>query len=204
MLPIYIPNPEELIKDDTQKSSQLDQYLATLKIEDACTKDYQKNYTAYYNLRRDKIWLMYYYDFLFLNKNNKTLTFGDVIEYLLKVPAKTTFSSKNPNGLRYGLECSFGSKLLHTIDPNFPIWDSRIRNALLIPEADVSWPMKDRVRYSIDTYKELTANIHNFINSEQGQYCIEVFNNKFPEYKDINNVKKIDYYLFTMGRNKGR
>ncbi len=204
MLPIYIPNPEELIKDDTHKSSHLDQYLATLKIEDACMEDYQKNYTAYYNLRRDKIWLMYYYDFLFLNKNNKTLTFEDVIKYLLKVPCKTASSSKNPNGLRYGLECSFGSKLLHTIDPNFPIWDSRVRNALLIPEADVNWSMEDRVRYSIDTYKELTTAYHNFINSEQGQYCIEVFNNKFSEYKDISNVKKIDYYLFTIGRDKGR
>ena len=205
LLNIRIPNPEELIKNDTLESSHLDQYMDTLKVTEGYSPEYQKNFTSYYNVRRDKNWLLYYYDFLYLNKNNTTLTFADVIEYLYtKVPSKTAITSKNPKGLRYGLECSFASKLLHSINPNYPIWDSRVRSALLIPEADVSWPMEDRINYSIQMYDELTVKVHSFIDSIEGQHCIEAFDKKFPGYKNISNVKKIDYFLFTIGRDKGR
>ena len=93
-----------------------------------------------------------------------------------------------------GYQLSFGSKLVHTINANCPIFDSGVTAYLKEFEG---------VRFGIDKaqkYAQLCQWFDNFRqNDERFNAWINWFNSEFPEYRTISNTKKIDFVLF-LGR----
>ena len=107
-------------------------------------------------------------------------------------------------------EFSICSKLLHTINPDCPIYDSKVRMRLSnnINKVEFWWqrdkgmygkgaPRKTSVDEKIDhDWKVLCDWYDNFLTSSIGQQWIELFDQTFPNYTNISDVKKIDCIIF--------
>ena len=102
-------------------------------------------------------------------------------------------------------ELSVGSKLLHTRNSAFPIYDSKVREYLMNNEGVEFWwnvsgtsrpprtPKKEQIRHDwemlCDWYRE-------FLSSDRGRRWVEWFDDNFSTYKHISDVKKIDFIIF--------
>lgn len=102
------------------------------------------------------------------------------------------------------VEKSFGSKILHTLKPDEPIIDSIVLNNL---QADPNTaPFLEGVIKPKYTIAE-AVNLYNALKDCYKEYLIpyaknvgyfDAFDKKFPFAKNISEVKKIDFYLWTM------
>ena len=164
-------------------------------------KDFQDVYYDFYLKARwavmsDEENSKAYFDELQAITENSNLM--DVIEDL-----KNTMNKKN-------LEFSLGSKLLHTRNPNSPIYDSKVRIYLSENEnVEFWWGTRNKRMYGNPPPRNLSEKdkiyhdwnnlcqwYTNFLQSSRGNEWIEWFDNNFPEYSTISNVKKIDFIIF--------
>ncbi len=71
---------EEVERIIIKNAFDLKRYLKTL--DKAFDDNYKKNFNAYYGVRRNEKWRKAYYNFFEKNKNNKNITFKEIITYL--------------------------------------------------------------------------------------------------------------------------
>ena len=161
--------------------------------------DFQKNFTNYYRVRRDADWLQEFYDFFERNKNNKSITFKEILCYLSSVEHKVKKTAKNPTGKATTVEASFASKMLATINPDHPIWDSQVLRALNI-QVNGALPHEEKIQECIQIYKTIGDKIGTFITTDNGQQCIALFDKMFPSCTAFSNYKKIDFFLWNIGK----
>jgi hypothetical protein len=91
-------------------------------------------------------------------------------------------------------EMSFASKLLHTIDPLHPIWDSVVTKqhfAIKAPYASC----ENRAQACCLRYAEYEDKFYDYMTTDEGRTIIERFDKKFPD-NGISDVKKIDFVLW--------
>ena len=91
-------------------------------------------------------------------------------------------------------EMSFSSKLVHTINPRHPIWDSIVTNRhfeIKAPYASV----KDRENACCQQYKMYEDQFYNYLSTVEAQTLIRMFDKRFPD-NGISDVKKIDFILW--------
>ena len=107
-------------------------------------------------------------------------------------------------------EFSLSSKLLHTRNPNSPIYDSKVRKYLSQQEnVDFWWGQGTKKSYRSGVQKNITEqekirhdweNLCNWytgiLGSPRGKSWINWFDNNFPNHKNISDVKKIDFIIF--------
>ena len=197
-----ISNPCAVMLKSLEDSCGLTAYAQTLDfatISVATDERYQKNYTNYYRVRRDDAWLKKYYEYFEEHKNDKNVSFEQILRYLSNIPHKVKKSSVNPTGIATSIEASFSSKMLATINPNYPIWDSQVVRALGI-ELDDSLRGEAKIQAYIEAYNELTQEVRTFISTTEGIRCIEQFDATFPNYTYLNPFKKIDFFLWNIGK----
>lgn len=198
---IDISNPRAVLIKSIEDRCGLNKYKQTLQLKTvnvASNEDYQKNFTGYYRVRRDENWLRKYYEFMEENKNNTELKFADVLRYLSNIPHAVKKCKANPSGTAKTIEVSFASKLYATINTDYPIWDSQVVNALgiTIPKELSS---TDKINHFIKAYEELKKAIDRFLETENGKECLREHDRLFPNFIDLSPVKKIDFFLWSMG-----
>lgn len=100
-------------------------------------------------------------------------------------------------------ELSIGSKLLHTRNPLSPIYDSKVREYLINEEGLQFWWHKSGAPRGTDELTKIKHdwNILNewynsFMPSDRAKQWITWFDDNFPAYKDISDIKKIDFIIF--------
>lgn len=123
---------------------------------------------------------------LLFQYKNKNVEFGDILKIIFKEIGK--------------VESSYTSKLLHTINPNKPIWDKFVLMNLGLKQNTNS---KDKINYSINTYSKIESFHFQFLSNDYAKKCIEFFDINFPEGKMISNVKKIDFLLWSSREDQG-
>lgn len=104
-------------------------------------------------------------------------------------------------------EFSLVSKLLHTRNASCPIYDRKVREYLSTAE-DVHfwWQTSNKVSGAPRGVSEEDKIAHDwnmlcewyntFLQSPRGKSWIEWFDNNFSSYKDISNIKKVDFIIF--------
>lgn len=187
-------NIAKILMKGLEDACGLTAYRKTLDIENINSPEYQKNFTFYYKVRRDKSWLKKFYNYMNEIKDNENISFSDILKKLSSWEHKVKISKKNPRGLGRSIEVSFASKLLATINTNSPIWDSQVVSALEIKAENNS------IESYIKAYQNLTDKITEIINSDDGQKAIELFDKQFPNYTWVSTYKKIDFYLWNVGK----
>lgn len=193
---MYITNPKKVMIKSLETACAFDAYLKTLdydNIDVSSDINYQKNFNSYYRVRRDQDWLKEYYDFMEKNKSNKNISFETILRKISSVPHNAK------NGKIKSVEVSFASKMLATINPNYPIWDSQVVKALNI-SINPKLCGEEKIQAYVDAYTKLTQEIGAFIPTPEGQSCIAEFDKTFPNLKNLNAFKKIDYYLWNIGK----
>lgn len=165
----------------------------------ALDADYQKNFNNYYRIRRDEQWRQAYYRYLEDNKHHKDITFKQILRYLSEVPHIVRICGKNPDGIARTVEPSFASKMLATINPDHPVWDSQVLRFLgrKVPEG---LGRCEKIETCVRIYGEVEQEIGEFIGSAQGKACIELFDKTFPGCRDFSDFKKMDYYMWNLGK----
>ena len=114
---------------------------------------------------------------------NKDVSFGDIITSIYKETGR--------------IEASFSSKLLATINHDYPIWDQYVLANLGL-EATPQYMNNDiRLEASIEIYKAICDWYKARLNSDEGKAEMEFFDSKFPKYKWISGIKKIDFLLWS-------
>lgn len=100
-------------------------------------------------------------------------------------------------------EFSLGTKLLHTRNPQLPIYDSKVRTYLSEEENISFWWNQSgapRGTTTIDKINHdwlvLCAWYKSFLTSDRGIQWIGWFDANFPAYADISDVKKVDFIIF--------
>lgn len=103
----------------------------------------------------------------------------------------------------HSLEFSLCTKLLHTRNASYPIYDSKVRKYLIEEEKiELWWQYKGAPRNTSELAKinhdwDALCNWYkDILCSEKGKNWITWFDANFPEYKDISNYKKIDFMIF--------
>ncbi len=193
---VNIEKVEDVLMKSLEDACGLTAYKLVLDKNNINSGDYQKNFTNYYRVRRDASWLEKFYKFLESNKDNTSITFREILIELSSWKHNIKKSKSNPNGVGTTVEASFASKLLATINPNYPIWDSQVVRAL-----NITLEGNDKIESYVNAYNDLTKTIKEYIESEDGKIAIELFDKQFPNYTWVSNYKKIDFYLWNIGKN---
>lgn len=164
--------------------------------QNPCNKDFQDVYYSFYLKAR---WAQLggkggsksgaYFNVL--NSINGTELLEDVLEELIVAGVSDTY------------EFSIGSKLLHTKNPNSPIFDSKVYSYLTKDEGlqlQYRKALKNgqtKLQQIQHDWKIINDWYDNLIkNDPRGKQWVAWFDNKFPQYKGISDVKKIDFLIF--------
>ena len=142
--------------------------------------EFQTRFNAFYRVRRDDKWRKIFYNYFEEIKNNKNITFDEILDYMYKKTGS--------------IEASFCSKMLSTINPNMPIWDQFVLNYYNI-EVEGNNP-KDRIKDIIKKYYEIVKKEKEELQKEEIKEAIKQFKEDFKEY-NISDIKILDFMIWS-------
>ncbi len=143
--------------------------------------EFQRLYNGFYKIRqKPKEFYTVFYSKLESSKKEKP-TFTDVLIYFRK------------NLPSHSLEASFSSKLVATLDPNLPVWDTEVLRNLKLKKPYAK--DKDRLRKTIELYNKIKDWYVEHLNSKEGKAKLLEFDRRFPN-SGISDIKKIDLILW--------
>jgi hypothetical protein len=163
----------------------VDKYISIMKefrsYDVSQNMEFQKSYNGFYRIRqRSTDFYKCYYDYMERGKNS-SLIFKDVVEYF--------------NNRFNRIEASFSSKLLATINPNMPVWDSIVlKNLGLKPPA---YYKTNRLENIISMYTDITNWYKEYLMTRNSVEILKVFDSIYPDTK-LTCVKKIDFVLWSI------
>ena len=151
------------------------------KNTDLSTKKFTKCFNGFYRVRRNDKWQKVYYDFFNKNRNNKNITFDEILDYM--------FNNTENNMI----EASFCSKMLATINPNMPIWDQYVlRNLNIKVDGNTK---EEKLIKTKEAYKKIIEEVNNKLKEKDIQESIADFRKFFPEL-EFSDVKILDFILW--------
>ena len=119
-----------------------------------------------------------YFEAMEQMKRKKHISFKDCFEKL------TTIGNRK--------ELTFSSRLLHTLDPQYPIWDKIVAEDHFRMKRPIAG--KAPAENYTKRYGEYVDRYYDYMKSEEGIYLIRLFDERFPKEK-ISDVKKLDFIL---------
>ena len=148
---------------------------------DLTSKEFKKCFNGFYRVRRNEKWQKVYYDYFNKNRNNKNITFDEILDYMYY----------NTEGNM--IEASFSSKMLSTINPNMPIWDRYVlKNLDIKVEGNTK---EEKLIEAKKAYKKILEDVNNKLKDENIKQAIKDFRYFFPELK-FTDVKILDFILW--------
>ena len=181
---IYIDS-KKVIETRIAESMGFDKYkqiMETFRKTNVSTDlDFQRAFNAFYRVRRNAEWRKKYYD-LFETSKNSAPSFEFIIRTMYEASGN--------------IEASFSSKMLATINPDMPIWDRYVVQNLCL---DMKGKTKeDQLKCAVDLYGKMISWYEGFLQTENGRDCIAEFDRILPGYMWMSDVKKIDFYLWSI------
>jgi len=177
----------ENVKIGLEKYNSILEYFENInsasKWEDNSYIEFRRRFNGFYRVRRNEDFQRKYYQFLFQNKNNK-ITFESVLTGIKDLTGQ--------------IEASFSSKLLHTINPDMPIWDSEVLKKL-----GISAPRyidKDKFSKTVKCYNRIEDWYRTVLSSDEGESMIQIFDTQVAATNNISDTKKIDFMIWQKGR----
>lgn len=143
------------------------------------SREFQKYFNSFYRVRRNSEWQKVYYDYFNKNRNNKNITFDDILDYMYD------------NTEDHMIEASFSSKMLSTIRPDMPIWDQYVLKNLNI-KLDKT---KDRKEETKKAYKKIIEDVKEKLKNPEIKQMIKEFKEFFPEL-EFSDTKILDFVLW--------
>ena len=149
------------------------------RVDVSSDESFQKTYENFYTLGRyPKEFRREYFAYMERGKGAKP-SFEETLSYFLKYGA---------------LEVSFSSKLVHTLDPEQPIWDGNVTGrhfGYRIPACNT----KDREKKILERYGRYKREFLKYMASDDGKAVIRAFDEAFPK-TGFTDLKKVDFVLW--------
>lgn len=143
--------------------------------------EFQRIFNGFYIVRRNAEWRKCFYGY-FEKAKESTPFFDEIITYLYE---NTGY-----------IEPSFSSKMLATLAPEKPIWDKYVvQNLDMTLEGKTK---QEKLESAIKLYHEMEEWYSEFLTTDKARECIKKFDETFPDYKWISEVKKIDVILWSI------
>lgn len=189
---------KEFIEQETMNKWLLERYVQIMgdvwSIDVSTDVGFQKKFKYFYRIRLADEWCKIYFDLFEKMKKDKFPTFETII---MTMQNKTKGMTISGNFYEDGrVEASFSSKMLATLMPNKPIWDSHV-----LKQLNISVPIgsaTSRVQECIKIYRQLENEYDKFMKTEKARELVARFDTLQPKYKSISSVKKIDYLVWSM------
>ena len=102
---------------------------------------------------------------------------------------------------KYALQCSFTSKMVHMLNSDLPIWDSKVIGKLssFCGKYRTEWDDKKKLAEAPFVYKRLTDWYGAYLSTTNAKDVIAEFDSHFPAYaSSITQTKKIDFMLWKL------
>lgn len=155
----------------------MDSYLAA---DISTDMEFQKKFDGFYKIRRNAEWRKCYFEYFERIKKMPVVTFPEILHYIYEETGR--------------VEASFSSKMLATINPEMPIWDSIVLKRLGLKLKGTT--SEQKLANAEVLYQEMVNWYLEFKKSQNAQEFIRKFDEAFPEYKDFSGTKKIDFILW--------
>jgi len=97
----------------------------------------------------------------------------------------------------YAVELSFASKLIHTIDNNQPIYDSRIAKIFDIKSNYDIKDINERINDRLAMYNLLKRKFNEILTSQEARELVKDFKEELKV--NIGDVKMLDFILWQLG-----
>ena len=163
--------------------------------------EFAKAFDAFYRVRRNKDWREVFFKLFAEVKNEPVMQdFKTILAELHSRLAELNKQSSSKKVVRSTIEASFVSKMLHTVNPDMPIWDSIVLSKLGFAKEVQPYKMKDlsdeeRLNKCEKVYNKLI----DWYKGEDAEKYKEQFDMDYPEYKEkLGRTKKIDFMLWGM------
>lgn len=180
-------NFEKAIENLKKRSRDIQHYVNIMDkvnaVDVSVDAEFQKEFNYFYKIRRNAEWRYVYYSLFERYKKIEKVAFDEIINDLFKETGQ--------------VEPSFASKMLASINPNMPIWDSQVLARIGITASKKKG--EEKVKETIRLYGDIVAWYENVISdTEEKNKYIEDFDLAFPQFKSISEAKKIDFILWAM------
>lgn len=176
---------EKIFQERLAASMGLEQYRFILKnahkINIAEDEDFQRTFNGFYMVRRNAEWRKIFYEYFESIKGGRP-SFENTVTYLFE---------KTGN-----IEPSFSSKMLATILPDKPIWDRYV-----VQNLDMKLDGKnkqEKLQNAIRLYGEMEQWYADFLLTDKGKECIQIFDRTLPDYSWLSAIKKVDCILWSI------
>ena len=221
-------NPEDALHADAAKTMRPQTYVEIMRLsEDVTNTAFQDLFAAYYALRHSRDWQEKYFKRFQEEKESYPYVGKDLdieelkermsrlLNYLAQLSIESGIAKTTENKTLGFVELSFASKMLATIDPRLPIWDSNVQRMLKMIDTrfiNLSNILDrgKRLSRAVEIYELL---IHFYREDYRKDAlagfrdkCVDVFDEIHPEYKgaksEISDVKKVDFILWILGKER--
>ncbi len=151
-------------------------------------KTFRRLYTGFYRVRRSTSWIESYFGLMANFSRHGENDFGTILKAVDAIPGG-------------GVEISFSSKMLATMNPKMPIWDSQVKNAFGLADIPSRGSKDFREAQAIDLYAKLRAEFARLLAATDIKREIAAFDRLLPDYANaLTDEKKLDYLLWSAGR----
>jgi hypothetical protein len=171
-----------------RRRADLERYLfvsrAAFERDVSTCPDYQRAFNGLYMVRRHRAWRNSFYQLLEAEKRNPGVAFRPVLERLAVETGR--------------IEASFASKLVATIRPEEPVYDSFVRANLGLPVRRA--PAAERIDMLCRDYQAIRDWYRVMIKDGAFAELEAGFDSHFPALAGLTRVKKLDFMFWQLGR----
>lgn len=176
------------IKFLKSRYTELEQYTNIMEkvraVDVSADTDFQRGFNYFYKIRRNDEWRTSFYELFEECKSLEQVSFEHILRSLYEKTGQ--------------IEPSFSSKLLSTLNPDMPIWDS-----IVLPKLGLKPSAAERDDRRLDStvkiYQDMVSWYQKFLQTPQAQNFIDAWDIAFPELASITAVKKVDFILWGSG-----
>lgn len=172
------------IFEQNQKSNR--RYLKIMRIfqdpSQPLDREFQKLFNGFYRVRRGSDWQEACYHIMEMHRTDPSVTFPQLLNELTYHTGKVDFS--------------FATKILHTINPRMPIYDSIIATNLALWN-NYDGSVDRKMCRAIVIYDQLQQAYRQLQTMPEMLQCVDAFNRRFLDFLNISTLKKIDFLLWS-------
>ncbi|OUO34547.1 hypothetical protein [Olsenella sp. An290] len=143
--------------------------------------DFQRFYNRFYRVRRNAEWQSSYYAIMEREKATPSMAFGDVLREM--------------HELTGNVEASFTSKMIATLHPDRPIWDSLVLARLGLRLKGTTAQAK--LENAVEVYGKIVSWYETYLATYDAERNIRLFDELLPDYAWLTPVKKVDFLLWS-------
>ena len=154
-------------------------------------QDFRTSFNGFYRVqRRNSAWYDTYFSLMQRWRQRRCKpSFDEVLDCLFKSANRC--------------EPSFSSKLVATLDPNQPVWDTHVLDYFGIERPRYTLRPELKLQEAKNVYRELEERFSTLLRSREGKLVLSLFNRLVQEYTDITaitDVKKVNFILWKIDR----